>query len=338
MINLLNESILYRYASMILESRFSDNAIKKGDRWNFRCNVCGDSKKSKNKKRGWIEKTKKTNKLIYHCYNCGVCYNLEYWMKLYFPEYHIMYLNEILQTNEKKYPEIILQDKKEYKDKEENKDKFISLTNKNYLKDKLIQKAKNYVIRREIPKNVWEKWFVCIDGIMKNRLIIPFYNKNDEIYYWQGRSLYKKIEPKYLNCKYDKDQAIYNIDFIDKQKPVIVVEGVIDSLFIKNCISVLSTNWSEVIQKKLDKMDCYFLIDYDNSNDTKKRVEKLLKEGKKVFNWIKFIKDYNLPKKSKWDVNELILYFDKKFFIFEELENYFTNNYYDLIFFKGGNF
>ena len=44
---------------------------KKGDfLWNFRCPYCGDSKKNRNKARGFVYRKK--NDLFYKCHNCGV--------------------------------------------------------------------------------------------------------------------------------------------------------------------------------------------------------------------------------------------------------------------------
>ena len=36
--------------------------------WNFRCPICGDSQKNKNKRRGFIYE--KQNKYFYRCHNC----------------------------------------------------------------------------------------------------------------------------------------------------------------------------------------------------------------------------------------------------------------------------
>ena len=45
-------------------------AKKRGNLHNFRCPYCGDSKKYKNKARGYLFKVK--NDYVYKCHNCGV--------------------------------------------------------------------------------------------------------------------------------------------------------------------------------------------------------------------------------------------------------------------------
>lgn len=42
--------------------------LKVGDKYNFRCPFCGDSKKSASKRRGWWY----GRTASYHCFNCGI--------------------------------------------------------------------------------------------------------------------------------------------------------------------------------------------------------------------------------------------------------------------------
>ena len=64
-----NEYIIVEYIELALSK--CDNVIKRGEKWQFRCNICGDSKKSKTKRRAWILKSKK-GVWIFNCFNsCG---------------------------------------------------------------------------------------------------------------------------------------------------------------------------------------------------------------------------------------------------------------------------
>ena len=48
------------------------NVRRKADgNYNFRCTICGDSQKSKTKKRAWLLYSKKTSQWMYYCFNCG---------------------------------------------------------------------------------------------------------------------------------------------------------------------------------------------------------------------------------------------------------------------------
>ena len=67
-------------------------------------------------------------------------------------------------------------------------------------------------------------------------MIIPYYDNDNKIYFYEGRALIN-IEPKYLSRVGDYNN-IYNYYTVDKNKIVTVLEGVIDSLFIENSISL----------------------------------------------------------------------------------------------------
>ena len=41
--------------------------VKVGDKWNFRCPICGDSKKSSTKKRAWWYNSTAS----FYCFNCS---------------------------------------------------------------------------------------------------------------------------------------------------------------------------------------------------------------------------------------------------------------------------
>lgn len=317
--------ILLRYVDLVLSLYFKDSTNPKKSQYtyNFRCNVCGDSKKSKKKKRGNIYL--KDSKLLYYCFNCNYSASVEYWLKSYFPDSYNSYLTEFLQLNNFKLIDTsanieIVNKTTEIEDKSHLKYFKSIIKHKSELADKAIE----YCTNRRINKEVWKKWYVAIDGFYKNRLIIPFYNKNNKIYYWQGRTLYNQ-EPKYLNRLVDK--PIYNIDHINKELPVIVTEGVIDANFINNSISVLSKSWSIDIDNQLKELECYYWLDNDLAG--KEKSIELLKDGRHVFLWSKFVKDYGILRSVK-DVNDAYIYLNRNSnFKFEELYKYFTNNQYD---------
>lgn len=71
--------------------------------------------------------------------------------------------------------------------------------------------AEQYLLGRKLNP---EEYFLCLEGDYKNRVIIPYYNANKELIYWNGRYLAesKKI-PKYLgphkDCGVGKSDVIY---------------------------------------------------------------------------------------------------------------------------------
>ena len=59
----------------LLSTRLEKFKQKKDYLWNFRCPLCGDSERNRNKARGFVFQLK--GKLLYKCHNCGVSLPLD---------------------------------------------------------------------------------------------------------------------------------------------------------------------------------------------------------------------------------------------------------------------
>lgn len=325
------------YKSMLLEieikgilNTYFTNVYETGTYYNFRCNVCGDSKKNKFKKRGYI--LTKKYPWTYYCHNCQYSTIVEIWMKEYFPTHYKHFIKELMKQK-RKDTNIVAEITKKYKNIKTQKHKNNPSEEKNnviyFKKINKFPSAVEFCKRRKIPEEIYNKWFYATGGLYKNRIIIPFYNDKGKIYYYQGRSLYKNTNIKYLSRKGDYN-SIYNFYLVDKNKPVIVLEGPIDSIFVENAVGVTGL---KLMLKELDEFENkYFLI--DNDKDGKKKCLKMLKESKYVFNWSLFLKKYNCNKPIK-DVNDFILYNKHGItkLTWDIIKYFFTNNNYDKIYF-----
>ena len=109
---------------------------------------------------------------------------------------------------------------------------------------------------RMIPESVWKKFFYADEGKYKNRVIIPFYDKEGKIEFFQGRSLDKDEKIKYLSRI--GSTALYNWDFLDKTKPIAVLEGPIDSLFVENSTATVGAGSSSNLDSALGNLDCWY--------------------------------------------------------------------------------
>ena len=65
---------------------------KKSDLFNFRCPYCGDSKKYKNRARGYL--FKKKNDFVYKCHNCGMGRTFTNFLKDHSPLLYDQYVLE----------------------------------------------------------------------------------------------------------------------------------------------------------------------------------------------------------------------------------------------------
>lgn len=318
----ITADILDRYISLIINSFFPEAKQIRNGNYNFRCNVCGDSKKRKNKKRAWILKF--PDKWIFYCHNCNESMVVEHWMKIYFNVYFNDYLKEAFKIDAgytKPLPTPIK--KEELNDEEYNEYKDVQYFKPIFSSnDELFLIARKICLSRLIPIDIWSKWYVAIDGRYANRLVIPYYDDNHKIYNYQCRSLSSQQEPKYLS-KINSTDNIYNYYCVDTTKPVIILEGVIDSLFIENSIACSGLRVEDERFKKFPHR--YFLL--DNDEPGRAMNIKLLKEKEYVFNWKNFLYDKKINTDGdKDDINSIILKMKKNHkFTFDELKLYFVN-------------
>lgn len=327
--NIIHDISLERNIRIVLDIH-NPEYIDKEDYIQFRCNVCGDSQKSKSKKRAYILKREKPWK--FYCHNCQLNTTAEKWLKEYYPMYFRNFIKEILINDKKQEdkPNTNLNRPKkqiiEITDEEKKNTKFF--VNIEKMLDGRFENAVDICIKRNISKDIYRKWFIATDGMYKNRMIIPYYDNKGKIYYYQGRALYSWMIPKYLSRKdpNGKMNHIYNYYNIDNDKPVICFEGSIDSLFCENAVGLTGLNIQDVWLKNIKHK--YFILDKDKAG-IKKSLQ-LLIAGEYVFLWSKFIKDLALPKREKWDMNDVVVYINKKSkFSFDDLKSYFTNTIYD---------
>ena len=135
--------------------------------------------------------------------------------------------------------------------------------------------------------------FPSLDGDHP-RLLIPFRDKDGEVFAYQGRAFGDEI-PKYITIKLNSDaDKIFGLDKVDMKKKIYVVEGPIDSLFLDNCIAVAGADFNNV-QGDLT-------VIYDNEPRNKeivKQIEKTINQGRSVVLWPDSMKEK--------DINDMIL-------------------------------
>lgn len=176
-----------------------------------------------------------------------------------------------------------------------------------------------YCKKRMIPEEVWSKFYYCDDGKYHDRVIIPFFTAAGKIEFFQGRTLIDD-DAKYLSRV--GHTALYNWDFVDKTKPIAVLEGPINSIFVENSTATVGAGSSKELDEQLKNLDCWFI--YDNDKSGKKKAWKKVNEEKPVLMWNKLIFLYNLPSDIN-DINDVILFLKRtKKFSIAELRGCFT--------------
>jgi transcription elongation factor Elf1 len=212
----------------------------KPDLYNFRCPICGDSKKNKSKTRGYLYAMKAD--VNFKCHNCGASMTLSNFLKHLDPALHKQYVFERFKDGKTGRATVV----------EEPEFKFEAPKFKKKLKlPKAIENPKScgYLMARKLdPSRFYYaenfKKFVnslkpTFDDVKydEERIIIPLYYEKNLIGL-QGRSI-NPSPVKYITVMLDDDAPkIYGLDNIRRDAPVYITEGPFDSTFIRNAIAM----------------------------------------------------------------------------------------------------
>jgi hypothetical protein len=159
--------------------------------------------------------------------------------------------------------------------------------------------------------------FPSLDGDHP-RLMIPFRDEKGEIFAYQGRAFGSEI-PKYITIKLDEDaDKIFGLDRAIHDKPVLVVEGPLDSLFLDNCIAVAGADFSKPLSiggRLMQNGELTVIFDNEPRNkEICKQIEKTISQGRKIVIWPDHIKHK--------DINDMIMAGYTK----EQIQQIITNN------------
>jgi len=156
--------------------------------------------------------------------------------------------------------------------------------------------AYNYLKNRGITDEMIEKYNIgfCDTGSHSGRIVIPSYNKKDELNYYIARSWDVNSRAKYKNPKTPKDEIIFNENLIKWSKDIYLVEGVFDSVFKSNSIPMLGKHMSTLLFETLyDRAKANIIIALDgDAYDSALKLYHTLNGGE-LYGRIKIVK---LPK------------------------------------------
>lgn len=256
---------------------------KNGTHFHARCPLCGDSKKSSRKKRFHLDWH--NGNPGYHCFNCG---RTGSFLKLY------VAIKGVSEAQAKK--ELFKYDseriKKSLTREKPKEEKPAELKSYNYILDSCMSEDSKSIrsgylrgviasFRRErqIPSEY--KLYYCFEGRYKNRIIVPVFKGNDIIYFQGRRMPGSSLEPKYLNPSTEKQIIIHNEEHFDRDKYIIVTEGLIDAFMIgdqgTSCLGKeISSPFLEILFSLTDKG---VIIALDNDEDGGKSLNKFLEKN-----------------------------------------------------------
>ena len=175
-----------------------------------------------------------------------------------------------------------------------------------YGANQYFQKAVEYVESRRLNTAVNKSsiYYISLtDFFHKNRLCIPYLNREGKVVFYQTRSL-DGSEPKYLN-KVGCDKTIFGIERVDPElEYLFIFEGPMDAMMVKNGIAIAGLKLTDYQKTQLAQFPFHtriWITDNPKLDDAgKKNMLQLLEDREKVFAWgNKPYKDFN-----EWAVKE----------------------------------
>lgn len=292
--------------------------------YRFSCPLCGDSKKNKKKTRGYIYDKKGTTRFA--CHNCGRGRSFHRFLQEVDSYLYTEYQKERIvsglwvPSGRASAQPKITQDHQPANDKGPV---LVDITPDDPLRflkriDRLSEDhyARKYCVARMLPDltrvyhcpgfYAWSNYVIpkkfdtelCDPKRDHPRLVIPFYDKDGEMFAFQGRA-YKDSDVKYITLKIDESKPkVYGLDTVDFNETVFAFEGPIDSMFIPNSIAFAGGG----VETLRDLDPGMITVVFDNeprSPHTKKKMLLAIESGFSVCVWPKEI--------SESDVNKMVL-------------------------------
>lgn len=282
--------------------------------YNFRCPICGDSQKNKTKARGYL--FAKKGGMFYKCHNCHAS---------------MSFGNLIKSVDPNLYKEYCLD---RYKDgdtgiKPHKEHNFVfkpvvfeSNRQHNAILSSLIpikklsetHEALQYVKDRKIPTDKYELLYYVDDAQKlkqfaegyddkikgnESRLIIPFFDSENQLIGLSGRALNKSNPVRYLTVRIkDNVPMIFGQNRVHKDQTIYVTEGPIDSLFLPNAVATGNSNLKAAAEV-LDKENLILVYDNEPRNkEIMREMKTAIESGFNVCVWPSSI--------EAKDINEMI--------------------------------
>ena len=285
----------------LVSSRLDKFKRVKSNLYNFRCPICGDSKKHKNKARGYLYQVKTNTN--FKCHNCGASLSFNNFLKQIDTSLHKQYVMEKFKEGHtsgigKGNSFVVESPKFDFKKPVFKKSLDLPRASEVPIATKYLEKRKidpsKFYFTKEFQKwtNTHKQTFHTIHRD-ESRVIIPLHDTEKNLIGFQGRSLGPN-SVKYITVMLNEDAPkIYGLDKIDERKPIYITEGPFDSTFVENSVAMCGSDldigsfgWSSYI----------WVFDNEPRNrEIVKRISNTIDKGEQVIIWPKQVveKDIN---------------------------------------------
>jgi predicted RNA-binding Zn-ribbon protein involved in translation (DUF1610 family) len=284
----------------LVSSRLKKFKRVKANLFNFRCPICGDSQKQKNKARGYIYPIK--NNMNYKCHNCGASLSFNNFLKQVDTTLHKQYTLEKFKEGHTGKNFVVEEPKFEFSKPVFKKSFDLPKASSNsvasdYLTKRKLNPDKFYFADKFMEWTNSQKQ--TFDTILRDesRIVIPMYDETKNLIGFQGRALGKSFT-KYITVMLDDEAPkAYGLDSIDKTSTVYITEGPFDSTFICNSIAMCGAD-ADISSWGIS--DPVWIYDNEPRNrEIVSRIQRTINNGGRVVIW-----PTNIEEK---DINDMVL-------------------------------
>ena len=285
----------------LVSSRLQKFKRVKADLFNFRCPICGDSKKHKNKARGYLYQVKTNTN--FKCHNCGASLSFNNFLKQIDTSLHKQYVMEKFKEGFAGGRNFVVEEPKfEFKKPVFKKKLDLPRADevpiaKEYLEKRKLDPSKFYFAYKFKEWTNTQKQTFDTIGRDESRIIIPMYDEDKILIGFQGRSLGPN-SVKYITVMINKDAPkIYGLDKIDNEKPIFIIEGPFDATLVQNAVAMCG---SDLDIRSFGWSDYIYVYDNEPRNrEIVNRIAKTINRGDKVVIWPTTI--------NQKDINDMVL-------------------------------
>ena len=285
----------------LVSSRLQKFKRVKPNLFNFRCPICGDSQKHKNKARGYFYQVKTNTN--FKCHNCGASSSFNNFLKQIDSTLHKQYTMEKFKEGFAGGRNFVVDEPKlEFKKPVFRKKLDLPKATevpiaKEYLEKRKLDPSKFYFAYKfKEWANTQKQTFDTI-GRDESRIIIPMYDEDKILIGFQGRSLGPN-SVKYITVMINEDAPkVYGLDKIDNEKPIYIIEGPFDATLVQNSVAMCG---SDLDIRSFGWSDCIYVYDNEPRNrEIVNRIDKTINGGYKVVIWPTSIVEK--------DINDMVL-------------------------------
>ena len=281
----------------LVSSRLTKFKRVKSDLYNFRCPICGDSKKNKTKTRGYLYTIKAD--VNFRCHNCGASMTFSNFLKEVDPVIHKQYVFERFKQGNTGRGTVVEEPIFKFE-----KPKF--KTSIDLPLASTVESSRTYLEKRKLDPTQFyyaEKFVKYGNSRKQNlnmkehpRIIIPLYYEKNLVGV-QGRSLDSNSVKYITTIFYNEAPKIYGLDNIRRDAPVFVTEGPFDSTFLLNSIAMCGADCD--VRKWGVSTPVWVYDNEPRSKEITERISNTIARGESVVIW-----PTNINEK---DINDMVL-------------------------------